>query len=84
MMTPEQVEQLIRAGLQDIEELRVTGDGSHFHAVIVTRAFEGQSPVKRQQMVYATVSEQIASGELHALAMDTYTPEQWAQVRDGA
>jgi acid stress-induced BolA-like protein IbaG/YrbA len=28
-------------------------------------------------MVYAAINEHIASGELHAIAMKTYTPEKW-------
>lgn len=77
MMLSEQVEELIRAGLPDCQEVRVQGDGSHFDAIVVSSAFAGQSPVKQQQMVYATVNDKIASGELHALSIKTYTPEQW-------
>ena len=40
-------------------------------------AFEGKRPVQKQQMIYACLNELIASGELHAVSMQTYTPSQW-------
>ena len=71
------VEQLIRAGMPDAE-VKVTGDGSHFDAVVVSPAFEGLTPIKKQRLVMDTVKQQIASGELHALSIKTFTPQQWA------
>jgi acid stress-induced BolA-like protein IbaG/YrbA len=71
------VEQLIRAGLPGAQ-VQVTGDGSHFEAIVISAAFEGQTPIKKQRLVMDTVRTQIASGELHALSIKTYTPEQWA------
>ncbi|WP_440616066.1 BolA family protein [Cysteiniphilum sp. 6C5] len=53
-------------------------DNVHFNATIISDAFNGVlSKVKQQQMVYAAINEHIASGELHAIAMKTYTPEKW-------
>jgi len=71
------VEGLIRAGMPDAE-VQVSGDGSHFDAVVVSDAFEGLALIKRQRLVMDTVKPQIASGELHALSIKTYTREQWA------
>jgi acid stress-induced BolA-like protein IbaG/YrbA len=71
------VETLISSGLPGAQ-VQVTGDGSHFDAVVVSPAFEGQTPIKRQRLVMDTVRNQIASGELHALSIKTFTPEQWA------
>ena len=69
------VEQLIRSGLPGCE-VTVTGDGRHFEAVVVSDAFEGKSLLQRQRLVMATVNDQIASGELHALSIKTYTPAE--------
>jgi acid stress-induced BolA-like protein IbaG/YrbA len=76
-METEAVAQLIRQGLPGAE-VRVTGDGSHFDAVVISPAFEGQTPIKKQRLVMDTVRAQIASGELHALSIRTFTPGQWA------
>ena len=74
-METEAVAQLIRAGLPGAE-VEVSGDGSHFDAVVVSDVFEGMSPVKKQRLVMDTVKEKIASGELHALSIKTLTPAQ--------
>ena len=76
-MQTDAVEQLIKAGMPGAE-VRVTGDGSHFEAIVVSDAFAGKSLLQKQRMVMATVNAQIASGELHALSIKTYTPEEWA------
>ncbi|MTW22462.1 BolA family protein [Allochromatium palmeri] len=76
-METEAVAQLIRAGLPG-SEVRVTGDGEHFEAVVVSDAFEGLSLIKRERLVMETVREQVASGELHALSIKARTPAQQA------
>jgi acid stress-induced BolA-like protein IbaG/YrbA len=74
-METEAVAQLIRNGLPGAD-VEVSGDGSHFEAVVVSDAFEGLTPIKKQRLVMDTVREQIASGELHALSIKTLTPAQ--------
>jgi acid stress-induced BolA-like protein IbaG/YrbA len=74
-----EVQRLIEAGLPGAQ-VTVTGDGSHFDAVVISPAFEGKSLVAQQKMVMAAVAQQIASGALHALSIKAYTPEKWAQA----
>lgn len=62
-------------------ELRVEGDGSHFQVIVVSEQFEGLRAVKKQQMVYAAVNEHIASGEIHALTIKAYTPQEWEKAK---
>lgn len=59
------------------------GSESHFKLVVVSKAFVGKRPVQRQQAVYVALAEALAAG-VHALAMHTYTPDEWqsAQVPD--
>lgn len=52
------------------------GSESHFKVVLVSKKFSGQTKVKRHQMVYATLSQEL-SGAVHALALHLYTPEEW-------
>jgi acid stress-induced BolA-like protein IbaG/YrbA len=33
--------------------------------------------VKKQQLIYAALNEQIADGTIHAVNIRTYTPAQW-------
>jgi BolA family transcriptional regulator, general stress-responsive regulator len=56
------------------------GSESHFKLVLVSRQFVGKRPVQRQQAVYAALAEALAAG-VHALAMHTYTPEEWSSAK---
>jgi acid stress-induced BolA-like protein IbaG/YrbA len=76
MVTPEQIEQYIKSGLQ-CEHVEVAGDGQHFEAVIVSAAFRGKSRVQQHQLVYGALGERMRA-EIHALSMQTLTPEDWA------
>ena len=80
-MEADEIKRLIEAGLDDAEA-RVQGDGSHFDAVVVSPAFEGQTMVKEQQMVYATLGDRITDGTIHALSIRAYTPEEWREQQD--
>ena len=46
--------------------------------MVIDPAFAGKSLLQKQRLVMDTVRDQIASGELHALSIKTYTPEEWA------
>jgi acid stress-induced BolA-like protein IbaG/YrbA len=35
--------------------------------------------VKQHQLVYQSVNQVMATGDLHALALKTFTPAQWRQ-----
>ena len=75
MVTPESVQAGIAAGLA-CEHLEVVGDGQHFQALVVSPAFAGKSRVQRHQLVYAALGERMRE-EIHALSMQTLTPEEW-------
>ena len=79
-MQPDQIKALLESQIAD-SEVQVNVDGSHVNLVVVSPAFEGLSPVKKQQLVYGALSDEIASGVIHAVNMKTYTPEQWAKVQ---
>ncbi|MGV8843518.1 MAG: BolA family protein [Pseudomonas sp.] len=65
----------------DESHMHSRGVETHYKAVIVSPVFAGLNAVKRHQRVYASVGELM--GQLHALALHTYTPEEWQQ-RAGA
>jgi acid stress-induced BolA-like protein IbaG/YrbA len=76
MVRPEDVEAYIQQGLVT-DFVRVAGDGRHFEAEIVSPAFRGKSRVQQHQLVYRALGERMRE-EIHALSMQTYTPEEWA------
>jgi BolA protein len=49
---------------------------SHFKLVAVATAFEGLSKVKRHQLVYGLLKDELA-GPVHALALHLYSPAEW-------
>jgi len=78
-MTPEEIKTLLNEAFEGAE-IAADGDGSHFKVRIVAEVFAGQRPVKKQQMVYQVLNEHIKSGAIHALSIETYTPEEWAKA----
>ena len=47
------------------------------HTSNISERFAGQRPVARQQSVYATLNATIASGDIHAVNLQTFTPGEW-------
>lgn len=74
-MQADQIKAKIENAVPD-SQVEVQIEGNHVHVRVVSPAFAGLSPVKKQQMVYAVLNDQIASGEIHAVHMQTLTPEQ--------
>lgn len=51
---------------------------THFKVVAVSESFAGQRVVGRHRQVYAALTEQL-EGPVHALALHTYTPDEWRE-----
>ncbi|MDP3747214.1 MAG: BolA family transcriptional regulator [Phenylobacterium sp.] len=51
----------------------LAGDGDHYKARIVSKAFAGLNRVKQHQLVYSALKGRMG-GELHALALETSSP----------
>ena len=79
MVLPDDVKRYIEQGL-DCEHVEVQGDGHHFEAIIVSAAFRGRNRVQQHQLVYKALGERMRE-EIHALSMQTLTPEDWASAR---
>ena len=76
-MNPQQVAKLIEAGLAGARALVSSEDNVHFEAVVIAPAFAGKRPVQRHQLVYSTLGEAVGN-EIHALALQVYTPDEYA------
>ena len=53
------------------------GSESHFKVVIVSEQFAGNRLVKRHQAIYGLLAAEL-KGPVHALALHTYTAQEWA------
>ena len=71
-LDPEHLEVVNESGNHNVAD----GSETHFKVVVVARAFEGERLLKRHRRVNNTLAEELASG-VHALAMHTYTAEEW-------
>ncbi|QKT03267.1 BolA family transcriptional regulator [Ectothiorhodospiraceae bacterium 2226] len=58
------------------------GSESHFKLVVVSEAFAGKPLVARHRQINAVLAQELRE-DVHALALHTLTPEEWA-ARGGA
>ena len=79
MLTAHQLKNYIVKGLS-CDHAEVQGDdGQHFQAVVVSPLFAGKTRVQQHQQVYQALGERMRS-EIHALSLQTFTPEAWAKL----
>ena len=70
MMTKEEIQRLIEAGMPGAQVQVIGDDGQHFEAEVVSADFAGKTPVAQHRMVYATLGEKMGR-EIHALKLRT-------------
>jgi len=76
-MSPQAIQALIEQGIAGARAIVQGDDGRHYQAIVIAEQFAGLSAVKKQQLVYATINAQVASGEIHAISLQTLTPAEW-------
>jgi|TARA_R110002167_G_scaffold8206_13_gene38160 acid stress-induced BolA-like protein IbaG/YrbA len=79
-MENQQIEALLKDSL-GLNEVHVTGDGSHFQIIAISDQFAEMSRVKKQQFVYAPLASVIAEGSMHAVSIKTFTVSQWKREK---
>ncbi|MBD2134797.1 BolA family transcriptional regulator [Sphaerospermopsis sp. FACHB-1094] len=77
MITPQQVEDMIKAELPDaqVDVQDLTGGGDHYQVTVVSSQFAGKGLVQQHQMVYGALKQAMSTEAIHALALKTSTPE---------
>ncbi|ANI28309.1 transcriptional regulator BolA [Yersinia entomophaga] len=89
-MIREKIEEKLRAAFEPVhlevinESYRhnvPAGSESHFKVVIVSDKFAGERFLNRHRAIYGVLSEELA-GEVHALALHTYTVKEWESLQD--
>ena len=78
-MNPTDIEARIKAALPDAQVTLedMTGTKDHWRARIVSATFAGKSLVERHRLINAALAQEL-KGPIHALTMDTLTPEEAA------
>jgi acid stress-induced BolA-like protein IbaG/YrbA len=64
-----------------LQECIVKGENGSFQVIVVADFFNGMSRVKKQQTIYAPLTEEIASNEIHALTIKALTPDEWQKQK---
>jgi len=82
MISPDEIQSTLEKALPGatVAVQDLSGGGDHFQVWIISPSFEGKGLVDQHQMVYAVLREALGSERIHALALKTYTPEQWERV----
>lgn len=79
MISPQQVEEMIKAEIPDaqVQVQDLTGGGDHYQVTVVSSQFEGRGLVQQHQLIYSALRQAMSSEAIHALALKTYTPQAW-------
>ena len=82
MVSPDEITSTLERALpgSTIQVRDLTGGGDHFQVIIVSSLFDGKGLVDQHQMVYAALRDALGSERIHALALKTYTPDQWERL----
>jgi acid stress-induced BolA-like protein IbaG/YrbA len=76
-MNPNELIQRIQSAIPDAS-VQPSGEGCSFNLKIISPSFAGESLIKRHRRVMATLQDLVASGALHAVTLQTHTPDELA------
>jgi acid stress-induced BolA-like protein IbaG/YrbA len=79
-MTTDEIRRKLEAALPAATIHVRSDDGVHFEALVVAPQFAGLRTIRRHQLVYGALGEAVG-GEIHALSLQTLTPDEWADRR---
>jgi acid stress-induced BolA-like protein IbaG/YrbA len=74
-MNPDQIAQMIRAGLPGADVVVQSEDNTHYAARVVAPQFAGKRPLARHQLIYKTLGE-LMGREIHAMSIEALTPDE--------
>ena len=84
MMPIEELQSMLDTAFpgDDIRLNSPMGDNNHFELLVVSDKFQGKTMIEQHQMVDHALGDVIREA-VHALALKTYTPQQWAKASGG-
>ena len=71
-----EIKEVIESGIPN-STVEVAGEGCNARVLVVSPEFDGKNKLAQQRMVYACLGDKIATGEVHALSIKSFTPDQW-------
>ena len=79
VLSPIHLEVIDESYLHNVEP----GRESHVRIVAISEVFVGLNLVKRHQLIYAEIQEEI-DGPIHALSIHTFTEQEWKERNEKA
>ncbi len=71
-----EIESLIKRAVPDAD-VEIEGADCAFSATVISPSFHGVSLLSRQRRVLSAVNDLLRSGELHAMTVMPFTPQEW-------
>ena len=78
-LAPSHLEVIDESYLHNVEP----GKESHVRIVIVSEQFENLNLVKRHQLIYQQINEEL-EGPIHAISLHTFTDSEWKDKNETA
>ena len=78
-LDPSHLEVIDESYLHNVEP----GKESHVRIVVVSEQFEGLNLVKRHQLIYQQINEEL-EGPIHAISLHTFTDSEWKDKNETA
>ena len=74
-MTIQQIQERLQLNFQDaqVEVMDLTGTSDHIQVLIRSEKFQGKTRMQRHRMVMDVFSQELKSGEIHALTIQAET-----------
>ncbi len=79
MLQADDIKRLIEQGLPASQAIVTGNDGVHFTATVISPGFAGKTLLQQHRLVYAALGARLENEQIHALALQTYTPDCWQQ-----
>ena len=80
-MQETEIQKLIEDKLPDsqVAVVDTRGSGDHFEIMVVSNDFEDVPLIDRHRIIHSALGENLG-GEIHAVEIKAYTPEQWKSL----
>ena len=77
-MDKEDVKKRIEKGISEakVQVVEFSGGSDHYAVEVITPAFSGLPLLKRHRLVYDLFQAEIDTGEVHALSIQAFTPDE--------
>ena len=75
------IKEIIKKNIDTTNIYIKSDDKIHFKAIIISNQFQNLNLINRQRKINKILNDFFLSGEIHALSLKTYTPEEWEKIK---